>query len=289
MKPKILKINNLKINLNTWGSKKKPLLIFVHGWMDAGASFDFVCKKLEKDFYCVAPDLRGYGKSEHSKNPLGYFFYEYVADLSMLIDKLSPNKPVMLLGHSLGGNVASVYAGTYPERISHLINIEGFGLRRTDPSMSPIKVKEWLDGIKAEKSFKVYRTEKELTERLMKQNPRLTIKQATFLAHFHGKKVKNGFMFSADPNHKLTEPYLFTLEGLYAFWKNISAKTLLIYAEQTELAQWMGTDNIEEEIKSRFKKFPEGTKLECIKNSGHMIHLEQPEELAKTIFKFMFS
>ena len=53
------------------------------------------------------------------------------------------------------------------------------------------------------------------------------------------------------------------------------------------MAQWMGTDNVEDEIKNRFKKFPEGSQLTRIDNSGHMIHLEQPEALSRILKDFL--
>ena len=53
-----------------------------------------------------------------------------------MIAVFSPNQPVNLLGHSMGGNIASLYAGVRPDRVATLINVEGFGLPDSDPERS---------------------------------------------------------------------------------------------------------------------------------------------------------
>src|SRR3990167_1907429 len=126
MKSFKLKINSLKFQFYTWGKSILPKLFLFHGWMESGASFHFLCEHLQKKFYCIAPDLRGFGKTEHTSNPLGYFFFEYIADAHAIFQKLAPREKVRILGHSMGGNLLSLYAGTFPEQVSHFINIEGF-------------------------------------------------------------------------------------------------------------------------------------------------------------------
>jgi pimeloyl-ACP methyl ester carboxylesterase len=52
-------------------------------------------------------------------------------------DKTSTAQPVDLLGHSMGGNVAMMYAGVRPERVRRLINLEGFGLPAARATQAP--------------------------------------------------------------------------------------------------------------------------------------------------------
>ncbi|MBI4411373.1 MAG: alpha/beta hydrolase, partial [Deltaproteobacteria bacterium] len=258
-----------------------------HGWMDMGASFEFFCRELESDFYCIAPDLRGFGKSGHTKDPLGYFFYEYVADLHELFNKLAPDEKIRVLGHSMGGNIVSLYAGTFPERVSHFVNVEGFGIQDMPPSMGPERMRQWIES-PADKGFRVYKKIPELADRLIQANPHLPMKRALFLARYLSKKVKGGYVIAADPKHKMKNPYLFQLRNIYSFWEKIGAKCLLVSAEHTEMGEWMGgEENLQKEIAGRYGRFPAGSQTVVMKDCGHMIHHEKPSVLARLVKDFL--
>lgn len=286
MKKLRLRINSISHQIYSWGHPENPKLFFLHGWMDTGASFEFVNQQLSKDFYCIALDFRGFGKSSHCKNDLGYFFYEYLSDIHQFLLHYSPRTPVHLLGHSMGGNLASMYAGIYPERVKTLINVEGFGIKDMDPALGPKRIRQWID--EKTPSFKKYHSLKDLALRFKKTNPRLPMKRALFLAKEMSKKYQDGYIIRADPLHKKIHPYLFRLDGLFEFWKKITAQCLLIYAEHTEMGSWMGGQNqVQKEIKRRLKFFPQGSQQVKINDCGHMIHHEKPEELASAILQFL--
>ena len=106
----------------------------VHGWMDVAASYQFVVDAFAQDHYVIAPDWRGYGLTESPPTD-NYWFPDYLADLDFLLDHYSPDAPVHLVGHSMGGNVAMLYAGSRPQRIRRLVNLEGFGMAG-DPAVA---------------------------------------------------------------------------------------------------------------------------------------------------------
>src|SRR5581483_5060570 len=83
----------------TWGRADAPPLFLLHGWMDVGASFQFLVDALEGDWYAIAPDLRGFGRS--AWQPQGYWFHDYLADLEALADRFAPGQKLRLVGHSL--------------------------------------------------------------------------------------------------------------------------------------------------------------------------------------------
>lgn len=283
MKSKVLKINGLRLKLYTWGDPKKPMILFCHGWLDTGASFDFICPELSKQFYCVSFDMRGYGKSEHNQSPLGYFRFEYIADLHELIQKLSPQKAIYLCGHSLGGMVSSIYAGIYPEKVKKFINMEGFFFRDLKRSKSPEKIRHWMENLKTKK-FRIHKNWDSFAKRLQKTHPHLTDKKAIFLAKHLGKKTKDGVMMAADPRHKVVEPYGFSREDFFSFWKKITAPTLLLWGDQTEFQKEI--PNFKSELVVRKKAYPKGTKIIKIKNCGHMMHHYESTELTKVIRSF---
>lgn len=282
MQLKKIKINGLWQQFYFWGNPRKPLFFLLHGWMDTGASFEFLCQSLQKKFYCIACDLRGYGKSEHSKNPLGYFFFEYVADVHRMLEYFSPRQQVNLLGHSLGGFLASIYAGTFPERVKNLINVEGFAFQRRHPRTPPQRVREWIEKLDANR-FRVYSTLEALAGRLVEANPNFPLERARFVAKYLAKKVPGGWTIAADPKHKLIDPNAMTSDVRYEFWKNVSASSLFVTAGQKGKLM----KDFQKELKREQKFFPSCTQLEAIKESGHMIHHESPEALAGLVENFL--
>lgn len=280
-------LNGLRFRLYTWGKPTLPLLLFLHGWMDTGASFTWVAEHLKDRFHCIAPDLRGFGQSDHTPNPLGYFFVEYVADVIALINRLSPDHPIHLLGHSMGGNIAAMVAGAFPDRISHFINVEGFGIRDMPASEGPARIRQWIERIETHR-FKPYPSWSTLAARLQEANPHLSEDQALFLARHMGKESDGGIILAADPKHKLPNPYLYQLSMMIPFWQAITAKCLLITAEHTQMASWMGNpESIHHEMERRCASFPTGSQQVEIPNCGHMIHQEKPHELATVIRHFI--
>ncbi|MFI4931010.1 MAG: alpha/beta fold hydrolase, partial [Burkholderiales bacterium] len=128
-----LAVRGLRYHVNLWGdpatlARERPLLVWMHGWMDVGASLQFVVDAMRDDRVIAAPDWRGFGRTGVPPGTDSYWFADYPGDLDGLLDALSPGAPVDLAGHSMGGNVVMTYAGSRPERIRRLINMEGFGL-----------------------------------------------------------------------------------------------------------------------------------------------------------------
>ena len=282
-----LSLNGLEHNIETWGDPSKPQLFLFHGWLDMGASFDFVCRHLEDHFYCIALDFRGMGQSQHTANPLGYFFYEYIADLHALFQHFSPDTPVQALGHSMGGNVVALYAGTFPERVSQFINIEGFGIVDMPSEKGPHRLRAWIEGL-GSKTFNEYARLEDLAARLRKTYPRLSPEKALFLAEHLSRRTKDGFRVSADPKHKYVHPYIFQLENIVPFWQQIQARCLLVSTEHTNMHDWM-TDGADyrDELKKRLAFFPAGSPQVVIKDSGHMVHHDQPEDIARITKEFL--
>src|SRR5438105_3636134 len=103
-----LEIRGLRYHVRRWPREGAPKIFLLHGWMDVSASFQFLADALRGEWDLYAPDWRGYGLTQWEKSD-SYWFPDYIADLEQLLDQLALG-PANLVGHSLGGNVASMYA-----------------------------------------------------------------------------------------------------------------------------------------------------------------------------------
>jgi pimeloyl-ACP methyl ester carboxylesterase len=213
-----------------------------------------------------------------------------MGDLDAVLQHYSPNEAVNLLGHSLGANVAAIYAGVRPARVKKLINLEGFGLPVTYPEQAPGRYAKWLDELREPPGLRTYATQAEVAARLQKTNPRLTDERAAFLsAHWAAPTTEGVWKLLADPAHKMTAPLLYRVEEVMACWKSIAAPVLWVEADDTEVWRWMGPKHTARiEIDRRIQFIPHVTTA-MINDAGHMLHHDQPQALAKIIEHFLVS
>ena len=280
-------IRGLPYHIRHWGNENAPKLFMVHGWMDVGASFQFVVDCLQRDWHVIAPDWRGFGLT---KNPGVdcYWFADYLGDLDAILHHYSPEQSVNLLGHSMGGNVVCMYAGVRPARINKLINLEGFGLPATQPSQAPGRYAKWLDELRDPPTMRPYATQADIVARLQKTNPRLTDERAVFLSgHWAAQNTQGEWQILGDSAHRLVSPILYRVEEVLACWQAISAPVLWVEADDTEAWRWMGPkEKARIEIDRRIRFIPNVT-TSIIQEAGHMLHHDQPEALAQVIEKFL--
>ncbi len=275
-------IRGLRHHLTSWGPDSDSPVLLLHGWMDTGASFQFVVDCMSDDLSCVALDWRGFGRSDWE--PHGYWFPNYLADLDALLDILSPTQPARLVGHSMGGNVASLYAGVRPERVACLVNIEGFGLPGTSPDQAPERYREWLEHLHGTPDFANYASFDELASTLMRRNPRLDPERAQFIARSWGAEYGAGrIRMRGDPRHKLVNPVLYRREEAEACWRRINAPVLFLLGAESQLRARLGADGTDAHLREVFRN----VRIETIACAGHMLHHERPEEVARLIEEFL--
>ncbi len=292
---RFLPLRGLRYHLTQWGEPQpgQPLLLMMHGFMDVGASFQFVVDAMEDSptgsagpRCIIAPDWRGFGRTESPPTD-SYWFADYVGDLDALIDALSPDAPVDLLGHSMGGNVVMTYAGVRPQRVRRLINLEGFGLPDLAPADAPKRLATWLDELKTPQRLKPYANQAEVAQRLCQNNPRLTPDKALWLAGHWAEAGTDGlWRLLADPAHKRINPVPYRAADAIATWSAISAPLLWVQALGSRIdAHWQGRYS-NAEFQSRLAFVPDVRQV-LLDNAGHMLHHDQPQALAKALDGFL--
>ncbi len=296
-------IRNLRYHVRLWGEPAAGVapLVLVHGWMDVAASWQFMVDALSAAFAqgrcIIAPDWRGFGLTGE-RSPDGrhggadnYWFPDYLADLDFLLDHYAPTQAVDLVGHSLGGNVVMHYAGVRPGRIRRLINLEGFGMPASRPAQAPARYAKWMDELKrlhrGELALKTYPEASGVARRLMKTNPRLNQDKADWLAQQWAATNPAGqWEILGDAAHKITNANLNRVDETLEIYASISAPTLVVEAEGNSLSQWWGGKFTLAEFHERLKAVPHLT-MGTIQDAGHMLHHDQPEQLAQLIESFV--
>jgi len=290
-----LPIRGLHYHLESWGDadptpSDAPLLLMLHGWMDVGASFQFVVDALAtlegSTRRIVAPDWRGFGRTGVGASD-SYWFPDYLGDLDALIDALSPDRPVDLLGHSMGGNVVMSYAGVRPERVRRLINLEGFGLPGSRPQQAPKRLRQWLDELKTPASLRPYASADDVAARLIKTNPRLAADKAAWLATRWAAPDGDGrWHLLADAVHKRVNPSLYQADEIVETWRCIVAPLLWVEGADTDMAKWWGDRYPRSEFEARLAVVPHLERA-SLRDCGHMLHHDQPEALAARLSAFL--
>ena len=282
-----LTVRGLRTHVRHWGREAAPKLFMLHGWMDVSASFQFVVDCLTRDWHVIAPDWRGYGLTDRIAGDT-YWFPDYLADLDLILDHYAPGEAVNLLGHSMGGNIASLYSGVRPARIGRLINLEGIGLPPSRPEQAPARYAAWLDALREPPTMRGYASLDEVAARLQKTNPRLPPERAAFLAqHWSAQDASGQWQILGDPLHKMAGPLLYQVEEVLACWRQITAPVLWVEAEETDMWRWIGQgEQGRAEVDRRLAQLADLTRR-TMPRAGHMLHHDQPELLARLVEEFL--
>lgn len=278
------RVRGVRYRLHCWGPTSGRPLVLLHGWMDTGLTWQFLVDALAGERRVVAPDWRGFGESDWA--PGDYYFPDYLADLDALLDAIAGEDaaaPVDLVGHSMGGNVAGLYAGVRPGRIRRLVLVEGFGARARAPEEAPENYARWLEQWREPPSLQEPESLAAFAHRLNLRHPHLTRERALFVAQcWLQRSADGGWRLRADPGHKRGNPVLYRLEEAEACWRQIAAPTLWVVGRESRTLSWFGGW---EELERRRRLI--GAQLELIDAAGHMIHHDQPQALARCMEAFV--
>lgn len=273
-------VDGLQFAAQAWGNPEHFPILALHGWLDNSASFCALAPLL-KDVYLVAVDMAGHGQTSHRLGSFAYNIWEDVAEIFAVADQLGW-KEFALLGHSRGGIIATLAAGTFPERIIRLGLIEGLLPEPTRSEDAPKQLALSIAGVKAqaEKTLSVYSdiaTAIKVRERGMFP---LSYSAAKVLTERGLKKIDNGYQWSTD--QRLLAPSAVKLlpEQIAAFISRIVCPSLLILADDGMpklFPKYVNSVNAYSHIAV--------THL----SGGHHLHMEQEVTAVAEVFNSFFS
>lgn len=272
----------LRHRIVRWGPPSDDPIVLLHGFMDSALTYQFLVDELPAEWSFAAPDWRGFGGSDAA--PDAYWFPDYFADLEELLDALVPGRRARIVGHSMGGTVAALYAGIRPDRLAWLVNLEGFGLPRGQAERAPQRYAEWLDAVKVPIAPRRYASVDELTRVLTKKNPRLTPARAAFVAQAWTRAAPaGGFELATDPKHRWPNPVLYRREEAEACWRNVTIPVQLLLGALSEYRHGLGPDGTDEAFRAIYRRLD----LVTLPGVGHMLHHENPAAVAAAMQSFV--
>ncbi len=262
----------LRLRYVDWGNPSAPPLLLVHGGRDHCRNWDWVARRLRKDFHVIAPDLRGHGDSEWSKSA-NYSMAGYVYDLAQLVHQLKLS-PVTIVGHSLGGAITVRYAGIFPEHVKRFVAIEGLGRSPKSQAESAAKsiverMRTWVEEQRkaAGRLPRRYASIEEALARMQEQNKHLSDEQARHLTlHGVNQNEDGSFGWKFDNFVRVWLPYDMPQTDIEALWSNISSPSLMVYGKES----WASDPRID----GRAQHF-KGATFATIAGAGHWVHHDQ--------------
>ena len=278
-----LPVRGLRYAVRHWGPADAPPVFFLHGWMDSSPTFQFLVEALQEEWHVIAPDWRGYGDTEWLGRP--YWFPDYYGDLDALLQHHSPDRAARLVGHSMGANIAAVYASARPQRVAQVAMLDFLGLMATEPKDAPKQLGQWLDHLGATPRLNTYATHEALAKRMQQVNPRLTDEKAGYLARALSRVLDDGrVQMACDPWHRVPAPILYRIDDQMAAWSTIAAPVLMLVSEDGFVHERFGDNPAEQE--RRLAAF-RNLQVETIGDCGHNLQHDQPARVAEALERFL--
>jgi pimeloyl-ACP methyl ester carboxylesterase len=267
----------LRMHYNVWGDEQNPPLVLVHGMRDHSRNWDFVAESFSDRFTVYAPDLRGHGDSDWAPGG-SYDIADYVTDLARLIEVIDRG-PVSIVGHSLGGRIVPAYAAAFPDRVTRMVSIEGFGgyfgneppaqrLARYVQELAAVKPREW----------KTYAGLEEATERMQEAHPHIAPALAAHLTRHAVRRLDDAsYVWKFDPCLHVQSVHEWTMEFQKSLWASIHKPVLL-----------MGGARSWPRLESRVAALGlASVRTALIEDAGHWVHHDQPAAFVAAVADFL--
>lgn len=277
-----LRVRGLRYHLRCFNrGVDAPLLFFLHGWLDVSASWAPVIARLSSRFTVIAPDWRGLGYSQWACG--GYWFYDYLADFDAIADYYAPERRFVLAGHSMGAQVASLYAGLRPRRVTALALLDALMLPEPAPARAVERIDDWLTQLRQPMTVRSYVDFEALAQRIAAHHPRLSPAAAAFAARCWGRRGADGRVYLlADPRHYLRGPLSYRNADAEPIWRRVEAPTLILRAGESEYREAVPAT----ELERRYACFHD-RRVETLAGVGHMLHFEAPQTTADALAGFL--
>ena len=222
----------LRLHYVDWGNERASPLVLVHGGLDHCRSWDWVAQAFCADYHVLSLDLAGHGDSDHAVGGC-YALTDFVLDVAEFFRELNL-QDARVIGHSMGGGICSLFAGTFPDRLRRLVLVEGLRPAMLSPEPAHDRIRSWIEQTAAiaRRSPKPYLSIDQAAMRMREANPALSAAQARHLTEHGLKQGDDGlWRWKYDNFIRSRSPARLSGDEVQALWRRISCQTLLIGGE----------------------------------------------------------
>lgn len=255
-------------------------MLLIHGIRDQAHAWDRLAQAFQMRFHVVVPDLRGHGDSEWSKGST-YSYHEYICDIEQLVRQRELND-VTIVSHSMGGTIASLFAGIYPDSVERLAMIEPIGLYpqflENDPQS---RMRHWIASNRdlASRIPKRYSSVEEAYSRMQEANPHLQPDLARYLTVHGSHQNEDGTHSWKFDNHtRASTPYDVPNKDLVALWEKVTCPVLIINSRDG-YPHRIGQDDTLRHFRN--------AELVSVENAGHWTHHDQLSKVVSLLDDFL--
>ncbi|ABL71331.1 alpha/beta fold hydrolase [Paracoccus denitrificans] len=278
-----LRVRDLDICLREWGASDAPPLVLLHGIRDNSITFQFLVDELEQDWHIFAPDLRGHGQTGRA----GILWQQdLLADCSALLSRLFGDRPVPVLGHSMGGNLALVLAGLRPAQVSKVVSLDALGPPPARASQTPVSELVLHLDLAERRGFRPerrYGSVTQMAERLCAAHPRLSMARALWLArHSHRAEADGSLTWLHDINIPRSLSFLTAERDWIDIFRRIRCPAL--YLASADTTRHLAQDG-DAPILRRMAAIADG-RWQRIPETSHNLHYEEPVLIAALLEEF---
>ncbi|MDU0354604.1 alpha/beta hydrolase [Paraglaciecola aquimarina] len=271
------KLKHITLRGMGFGDSNKPMILALHGWLDNAASFAPLAPYLA-DYYVLAIDLAGHGLSDHRSPDAHYHLLDFVYDLHELVE-IQGWQRFVLMGHSLGAIIASLYASSFTERVDRLICIEALGPLTKSATTSASQLRESILNrlnLSTSPSTRPKTIARVINARAFVGE--LSVSSAELLVRRNTSERDGQLFYRTDRRLRTVSALRMTEEQARAFVSSIVCPVLLITGDK-------GFETFASEIKDRMTRLDLGQHVCC--SGNHHVHMDNPTDVALKVVNFL--
>ncbi len=270
-------IGPLSIHGLACGNDEDDIVLCLHGWLDNAASFLPLMPYI-KNKRVIAIDWVGHGFSTHRSDDAHYHFIDWVYDLLQLFE-LNNWSNIDIVAHSMGGMIASAFSAAFPEKVKSLTLLDSIGFISAKAEQTTDQLRQgMLSRLKGRKKQKNCHPSQDSAINARVAVSDLNYQQAEIIVKRGLVKQADGYIWRADSRLRMTSPYRLTFAQAQQFVKDIKLPVQLIYGENGMDMVTIGIENYEPLFADFARHQLPG---------GHHFHMEQPEQTAELIQRFI--
>ena len=225
-------LSSCELAIQEWGDDSLPTLVCLHGWLDNSATFHRLAPLLAERYHLLVVDLPGHGLSQPLADGAHYYIWQNIETLFELLAVKGLDK-VHLLGHSMGGVVASLFAGTFADYVDSLILLDSLGPMTSEPQETPQQLaKGIIDSQRISSPLRVFATVNDALSARKKSSPGMTDEALRPIVERNLNAIDGGYCWRTDARLRHTSKVRLGEDQVAAFLSAITAPVLVVMAKQ---------------------------------------------------------